>query len=299
MNAFLSHVLTPVILTYVVSGMLALGLSQTVRQIIDPLRNVRITISAVVASYIILPILATLVARLFGLDAALRYGLVLMAMCAGAEIGPVLTASSNANVRLSGGILVMSIGITIIYLPLMLGVFLPDVDIPMGHLLLKLCLTIVAPLLLGLFIRSRFEKIAHTAEKYMHMISRVFVILLTFVVLLLYYKQFIGLFGTYTILAGVISVVGGFGIGYLLGLPDRGTSLAMGYMHGARNASMAVMIANDVFKDQPNVMLMIALVVLLILVIWIPVSYLCRIKPSPAEESNWMADMKVAPEAKK
>src|SRR5512139_2358198 len=160
MNEVLSHAVTPVILTYVVSGMLALGLSQTIRQIFEPLRNMRITISAVVASYIILPLIATSIARLFGLDPALRYGLVLIAMCAGAEIGPVLTSASNANVRLSGGILVMSIAITIFYLPFMLGVFLPDVQFDVKHLLLKLILTIVAPLLLGLFIRWRFEKIA-------------------------------------------------------------------------------------------------------------------------------------------
>ncbi|NLI80330.1 MAG: transmembrane transport protein [Deltaproteobacteria bacterium] len=282
MNEFLSHALTPVILIYVVSGMLALGLSQTVRQIIEPLKNVRMTISAVVASYIILPLIATSIARLFGLDPALRYGLVLIAMCAGAEIGPVLTSASNANVRLSGGILVMSIAITIFYLPLMLGVFLPDVQVPMGHLLLKLCITIVAPLLIGLFIRWRFEKTAHAVEKYFHMTSRVFVMLLTFLVIALYYERIAGLFGTYAILAGLIVVVGGFWVGYLLGLPDRSTSLAMGYMHGARNASAAVMVANDVFKDQPNVMLAIVLVVLLILVIWLPVSYLCRIKPAVA-----------------
>ncbi len=281
MNEFLSHAVSPVILIYVVSGMLALGLGHTVRQILGPLRNIRITISAVVASYIILPLIAALFSRLFGLDPSLRYGLVLIAMCAGAEIGPVLTAASNANVRLSGAILVMSIAITIFYLPLMLGVFLPDVHIDVPHLLLKLCLTIVAPLLIGLFIRSRSERIAHTVEKYMHMISRVFVILLTFLVILLYYERIIALFGTYVILAGLISVVGGFGVGYLLGLPERGTALAMGYMHGARNASVAVMVANGVFKDQPDVMLAIVVVVLLILVIWIPVSYICKIKPGP------------------
>src|SRR5512142_2269074 len=100
MHAFLSHAVTPVILTYVISGMLALGLSQTVRQILEPLRNLRLTISAVVASYVVLPLLATLTARLFGLDPSLRYGLVLISMAAGAEIGPVLAATSNANVRL-------------------------------------------------------------------------------------------------------------------------------------------------------------------------------------------------------
>lgn len=282
MNEFLSHAVTPVILIYVISAMLALGLSQTVRQIFEPLKNVRITISAIVASYLILPLLAALIPRLFGHDPALRYGLVLMAMAAGAEIGPLLTTNSNGNIRLSGGILVMSIGITIIYLPLMLGVFLPDVKIDVKHLVLKLCLTIVAPLVLGLFINSRFEKFAHHAAHYLHINSRIFVMLLTVLVLLLYYKQIMGKFGEYVILAAVTMIVGGFVIGYLLGWPDRGTRLAMGYMHGARNASVAVMVANTVFGDQPNVMLMIVTQVLFILVILIPVSYLCKIKPGPA-----------------
>src|SRR5512136_185070 len=279
MNEFMSHALTPVILIYVVSAMLALGLGQTVSQIFQPLRNMRITISAVVASYIILPLIAASISRLLGLDPSLRYGLVLIAMAAGAEIGPLLTANSNANVRLSGGILVMSIGITIIYLPLMLGVFLPDVHFDVKHLLLKLILTIVVPLLLGLFIRARFEKMAHTAEKYLHLISRLFVVLLLLTLIGLYYKQIIGLLGTYAILAGLIYVIAGFGVGYLLGFPEQGTRFAMGFMHGARNASVAVMVANSVFRDLPDVMLMIATMVIMMLVILILVSSLCKIKP--------------------
>lgn len=285
MNEFLSHALTPVILIYVLSGMLALGLSQTVKQILEPLRNVRITISAVVASYIILPLIATSIARLFGLDPSLRYGLVLLAMAAGAEVGPIFTAKARANVSLAGGILVMSIGITIFYIPLMLGVLLPDVHFDVKKLLLKLILTIVVPLLIGLFVRSRFEKTAHTAEKYLHLISRLFVVLLLLTLIGLYHKQIIGLFGTYAILAGVIYVIVGFGIGYVLGLPERGTMLAMGFMHGARNASVAVMVASSAFSDRPDVMLMIATMVILMLGILIPVSTLCKIKPGPAEES--------------
>ncbi|OPY86607.1 MAG: Sodium Bile acid symporter family protein [Syntrophaceae bacterium PtaU1.Bin231] len=286
MNEFLSHALTPVILIYVVSGMLALGLSQTVRQIIEPLKNVRITISAIVASYILLPLLATSIARLFGFDPPLRYGLVLLSMAAGAEVGPIFTAKSNANVSLAGGILAMSIAITIIYIPLMLGVFLPDVDVDVKHLVLKLLLTIVAPLLLGLLIRSRFEKMAHTAEKYLHLISRLFVVLLLLTLFGLYYKPFIRLFGTYTLLAGVIYVIAAFGIGYLLGWPERGSMLAMGYMHGARNASVAVIAATSAFSDQPNVMMMIATMVILMLAILIPVSSFFKIKPGPVETSK-------------
>jgi predicted Na+-dependent transporter len=277
MDTFLSNALGPVILIYVVSAMLALGLGQTVAQIFRPLRNVRLTLSTVMASYIILPLLAALTARLFGLESGLRFGLVLFAMSAGAEVGPLLTATSKANVKLSAGILVLSLGITIVYLPLMLGVFLPDVHFDVKHLLLKLFLTIVAPLLLGLFIRSRWENLAHTAEKYLHLISRIFVIAVTVILILLYYKPILGLFGSYAILAAFISVVGGFGVGYLLGWPDRGDRIAMGYMHGARSASIAAMVAADVFREQPEVMVMVATVTIVALGLLIPASYALRI----------------------
>lgn len=285
MNEFLSRALTPVILTYVLSGMLALGLSLTVRQILDPLRNIRITLSAVVASYIVLPVVAALTARVFGLDEAIRYGLVLFAMAAGAEAGPIFTAKANGNTALAGGILVMSIGITIVYLPLMLGVLMPDVHFDVKHLVLKLLLTIVLPLLVGLCVRARFEKLAHRAEPYFHIVSRLFVVLLLLTLIGLYHKQILGLVGTYAILAGIVCVTVGFGVGYLLGWPDRGNRLAMGFMHGARNASVAVIAANSAFSDQPNVMLMIATMVIIALGMLIPASALLKIKPRPVDSA--------------
>ena len=285
MQDLLSQALSPVILIYVVSGMLALGLGQTVGQILGPLRQLRMTLSAVIASYFLLPLGAALLARLFGLDEGLRFGLVLMAMAAGAEVGPLLAAISKANVRLAGGLLVLSIAITIVYLPLMLGVFLPDAEVPVGHLVVKLGLTIVVPLVLGLFIRSHFERFAHAAEHWMHNVSRVFVLLLTLLVIVLFYGRIIAMFGNFAILAALILVVGGFGLGYLLGWPERGNRLAMGYMHGARSASIAVMVASDVFRDNPNVMLMIATQTMLILVILIPLSFALKIKEAPAGAS--------------
>jgi BASS family bile acid:Na+ symporter len=278
MNEFLSHALNPVILIFLVSTMLASGLSLTVRHIFGPFRNVRIAISLVVASYIIMPLLAVLISRIIGIEQPLRYGLVLLAMAAGAEAGPKLTANANANVGLSVGILIVSIGITIFYVPLMLGVLLPDVHIEKGHLLMKLLLTVALPIILGLFLKSRFEKFADSISKYMHKISSVFMLLMAAIIILLNYKQILELFGTGAILAAIIFIVAGFGTGFLLGLPERATSLAMGYMHGARNASIALMIASQAFSDQPKVLLMITLVVIIMLLVLLPFSYLYKIK---------------------
>jgi BASS family bile acid:Na+ symporter len=278
MNEFLTQALNPVILIFLVSTMLASGLSLTVGQIFGPFRNVRIAISVVVASYIIIPLLAVAISRIIDIEQPLRYGLVLLAMAAGAEAGPKLTANANANVGLSVGILIVSIGITIFYVPIMLGLLLPDVHIEKGHLLMKLLLTVALPIILGLFLKSRFEKFADSISKYMHRISSVFMLLMAAIIILLNYKQILDLFGTGAILAAIIFIVVGFGTGFLLGLPERATSLAMGYMHGARNASIALMIASQAFSDQPKVLLMITLVVIIMLLVLLPFSYLYKIK---------------------
>lgn len=285
MNDILSQALGPVILIYVISGMLALGLGQTVSQIFTPLRRLRLTLSAVLASYLILPLACALIARLFGLEQGLRYGLVLMAMSAGAEVGPLLAAVSKANVRLAGGLLVLSIVITIVYLPIMLGVFLPDAEVPVVHLLVKLTLTIIVPLVLGLLIKWRFERFAHRIEHWMHTVSRIFVVLLTLLVIVLFAPRIAAMVGNFAVLSALISVLGGLGLGYLLGGPDRGDRLAMGYMHGARSASIAVMVANDLFSDDPKVMLMIATQTLLILTILLPLSYLLKAEDAAAGSS--------------
>jgi BASS family bile acid:Na+ symporter len=77
-------------------------------------------------------------------------------------------------------------------------------------------------------------------------------------------------------LAAVIFLVLSFLTGYLLGWPDRGTRLAMAFMHGGRNASIALMIASQVFRAQPKVLMMITMTVVLMLIILLPISYLLK-----------------------
>lgn len=278
MNEFLTDALNLVILVFLVSTMLASGLSLTIGQIFGPFRNVRIAISVVVASYIIVPLLAVVISRLIGIEQPLRYGLVLIAMTAGAEAGPKITTLANANVGLSVGILVISLCITVFYIPLMLGLLLPEVHIDYGHLLMKLLLTVAIPIILGLLLKARFEKVADGIAKYMHKISSLFMLLMAALIILINYKQMLGLFGTGAISAALIFIVAGFSTGYLLGWPERSTRLAMGYMHGTRNASIALMIASQVFRDQPKVTLMITLVVILMMLTLLPSAYLFKIK---------------------
>jgi len=98
-------------------------------------------------------------------------------------------------------------------------------------------------------------------------------LLMAALLVLLNYEEMLRLIGSGAPLAAVIFIVLSLVTGYLLGGPERGTRLAMASMHGGRNASVALMIASQVFSDQPKVLMMITVTVVLMLITLLPTSY--------------------------
>jgi BASS family bile acid:Na+ symporter len=277
MHEMLTRALNPVILIFLVSTMLACGLSLTVAQIFGPFRNARLAISAALASFLLVPLIAVVVSRVIGIEEPFRYGLVLLAMAAGTEAGPKLTTLARANVGLAVGLLVVSLGITIFYIPLMLSLFLPEVHLDRGHLLNKLGLTVALPVVAGLLVKARYAGLADRLVRYVHRTSSVFMLLMVTIIILINHQEMLRMIGTGAPLAALLFIGVSFLAGYLLGWPDRGTRLAMAFMHAGRNGSVALMIASQVFSAQPKVIMMIIVTAVLMLLLLLPLSiYLGR-----------------------
>ncbi len=267
----LTKVLNIVILIFLVSTMLSVGLSLTVRQILGPLRNARLFISSLVSCYILVPFIAVVVSRLFGLDEPLKVGLVLFSMAAGAEAGPKLAGFAKANVAFSVGLLVASLCISVVFIPLVLGLLLPETHIATGKLLIKLLLGVGLPLSIGLVLKARYAAIADRISPYTHKTSTIFMALMTIGIVGLNINEIVGLFGSGTIGAAIVFVVGSVFVGYLLGGPGRDNRWTLAFMSGGRNASISLVIASQVFTD-PKVLLMITVTVVLQLAIILPLS---------------------------
>ena len=71
-------------LLFVVSSMLAMGLSLTMAQIIAPLKNVRLVVLALLANFVLVPLLAYLIILIIPLEQSLAVGLAVLATAAGA-----------------------------------------------------------------------------------------------------------------------------------------------------------------------------------------------------------------------
>ena len=61
--------------TFIITSMLAMGLSLTVKQIMDPLKNTRLVLLALLANFVLVPALAYLITVVIPLDDGLATGL--------------------------------------------------------------------------------------------------------------------------------------------------------------------------------------------------------------------------------
>ena len=71
-------------LVFVLGTIISMGLSLTIKQITGPLRDARFVIIALLANFVVPPILAFILIRVFSLDESLAVGLLLVSLAAGA-----------------------------------------------------------------------------------------------------------------------------------------------------------------------------------------------------------------------
>jgi BASS family bile acid:Na+ symporter len=183
-----------------------------------------------------------------------------------------MTMNAKANVGIAVGLLVTSLLIGVFYLPFMLSLVLPDVQLDRIALLVKLSLTVALPIIVGLVVKARYAKAANYLAKYTHKIANLFMALTVVLIVALNYDKVLLLFGTRAIGVALIYIVFTFLLGYMLGGPERGTRVPMAYWFGARNASIPMLLAGQLFPD-PNVLVMVSVTVMFMILLGVPFSY--------------------------
>src|SRR5260370_19891696 len=101
MAHLLSALANGAVLLFVVTTMLAMGLSLTVAQILAPLRQVRLVVLALVANFLLVPLLALALTHLIPLSEPLKIGLILLGTAAGAPFLPKLAQFAHGHVAFS------------------------------------------------------------------------------------------------------------------------------------------------------------------------------------------------------
>ena len=152
----LNKAVTVAMLGFVVSSMLAMGSGLTIRQIIEPLRNARLLVLALLANFILMPLAALAVAKALWLDESFGIGLLLLGCAAGAPFLPKLAELAKGNLAFAVGAMVLLMVVTVGYLPVVLPLLLPGVSVDPWKIARSLVLLMLLPLATGFALKARY-----------------------------------------------------------------------------------------------------------------------------------------------
>ncbi len=265
MTEFLELLAGLSVLVFVIGSMASMGLSLQMAHIIAPLKNVKLVVLALVANFILVPLLAVVITLVIPLDEPIRIGLILLATAAGAPFLPKLAEVAKGSTAFSVGLMVLLMVATIIYLPLVLPLLLGGVEVNPWDIAQSLILLMLIPLAIGLFVRARYEEMAAKIQPTFGQASNLALLVLTVAGLILNFRDMIGLVGSLGLLAGVIFIVVSLVIGYVLG-GSGNTRSVMGLGTAQRNISAALVVAGQNFDlDVITYLMVIAVIGLVVL----------------------------------
>src|SRR5271166_2964443 len=164
---------TVAMLSFVVSSMLAMGAGLTISQILEPLRNARLVVLALLANFVLMPIGALALAKVLWLDEPFGVGLLLLGCAAGAPFLPKLAELAKGNLAFAVGAMVLLMVVTVGYLPVVLPLLLPGVTVDPWQIARSLVLLMLLPLAAGLALKSYYEGFATQTKRVLDWISNV------------------------------------------------------------------------------------------------------------------------------
>jgi len=275
---------------FVVTSMLAMGLSLSMAQILLPLKNLRLVTLALLANFVLVPLLAYAITLVIPLEQSLQIGLVVLATAAGAPFLPKLVQGARGNIAFGVGLMVLLMVVTIIYVPLVLPLLLQGVSVNPWDIAQSLIVLMLIPLAIGLLIKSHSPDSAAAWQPVMNKLSSLAILILLVVGLGLNASNIVSLLGTGGILALLVFIVGCLLIGLLLGGRDPAERSVMGLGTAQRNISAAIVVAAQNFTAGDTLSFILVASILLLLVLLPTAKRLGARQPASAPQSAAEAD---------
>ena len=254
-------------LVFVLGTICSMGLSLTMQQITGPLRNLRFVVMALLANFVVPPILAFILIRIFSLDESLAVGLLLVSLAAGAPALPKTAVFAKVDTAVATGLMVLLVVSTIIILPIALPLLLTGISVTFWDIASGLVYLILIPLALSLFVRARYPDAAGSAQPMFAQASNLSLLILMVLMVVLNFNNVVGLLGSGGLLASLILVILTTAGGYLLGKLGKAGDWLQGLGAGQRNIAAAMVVATMNFSNDEVVMVVVYSLIGMIIII--------------------------------
>ena len=146
---------------FILTSMLFIGLGHTYRDFLEPFKNIKLVLFALLVNLVLIPVAGYLVATVFALSGAMLVGFLLMTSAPGASYGPRLAEVSGGDVPFATGLMFLLCTVALVSTPITLLLLMPeDSVISMWPVIRTLLLLMVVPMAAGLIVRAKRPAIA-------------------------------------------------------------------------------------------------------------------------------------------
>ena len=202
------------------------------------------------AQFIIMPLLAFLLGKVFRLDAALLAGVILVGTCPGGTSSNVITYLSDGDVALSVGMTAVNTLLAPVLTPAITYLFLHQtVAVDVMGMFLQIVKVVIVPIALGFLINRFFGTYTEKAGKLLPVISVLAITMIVAAVVSHNAEKILttgALVFAVVILHNLLGYACGYGVGKLLRLPMP-KKKALSIEIGMQNSGLATTLAASAF----------------------------------------------------
>jgi bile acid:Na+ symporter, BASS family len=258
MLALFRAAVPPLVLAFVLATMLNLGFTQRPGAILEHLRNRAFVLKMLLVNFVLAPLVMILLLRVVPLDPALRAGLLVFSLCAGAPFLIKLTQVAEHHVALGAAVMFLLMAVTVPYVPLVLPRVLTGVSVDAWAIVRTLLVQLVLPTAVGMAVARWVPGLARTLQPWAARISGVTLYAVIAATMIGYFPNMLEVVGTGAILLLLVFTAVAIGAGYWAG-SGRDHYEDVGALGTAqRNTAAGLIIATQNFGD-PNVLVMLTL----------------------------------------
>lgn len=250
MAGLLGPVTSTCVVIFLVSVMFTIGLDVTFAGLMAVAHKRQLLAKTLVANFVVMPLLAILIARVLPLSRNVEVGLLLLAAAPGALFAINFTTKMKGSVPTAAALLLLLIGLSLVLTPPLIQITLrleKQVTVNYGRVMLTLLFLVALPALAGRAVRLGAPSIAQAIQKPVSLcasISFVLVAILTMTLKSAATKKL----GGYGVLAIVLLILGGMFVGWVFGGPDAGTRRVLVVTTSMRNIALCLEIASISFR---------------------------------------------------
>jgi BASS family bile acid:Na+ symporter len=236
----------------------ALGLQVSIEDVLSLLRRPSLLLRSLLAMNVVMPLLAVGLAAAFKFHPAVEIALVALALSPVPPVLPKKELKAGGSSSYGFGLLVIAGLFAIVFVPLALEVvgrvFSVPVHLSPGQVAQIILLTVLAPLGLGLLVKSVAPTLAERIAKPISLVATVLLVAGVLPILFTKWPAMASLIGNGTLAAIVVFILVGLATGHLLGGPDPADRTVLALSTASRHPGVALAIASANFPEQKLVL---------------------------------------------